>query len=165
MEYYKYSLMKKGKSICPEYGRRTYVLYIDNTTGDPLHSTVGKCDRTDNCGYHYTPKQYFTDNHISLDKDLTLVPRTRTVPNPQLNPSYIDAGIFKKSLQGYENNRLVQYLRRVVDDDKAIEDVIQRYFIGTSKHWDGATVFWQIDGCGRIHAGKIMQHDGITGGA
>jgi hypothetical protein len=162
MEYHQYGLAKKGKSICPECGRKTYVLYIDNHTGEPLHSTVGKCDRADNCGRHYTPKEYFTDNHIPFDKKEYTPRLLPAVSKPQLAPSYIDAGIFKKSLQGYEDNRLVQYLCGIVGDEAA-KGTIQRYCIGTSRHWNGATVFWQIDGCGRVHAGKIMQYDSRTG--
>jgi hypothetical protein len=47
--------------------------------------------------------------------------------------------------------------------DEATKEAVQRYFTGTSRQWDGATVFWQIDGCGRVHAGKIMQYDSKTG--
>jgi hypothetical protein len=47
--------------------------------------------------------------------------------------------------------------------EEATREAIKRYFIGTSKHWDGSTVFWQIDGCGVIRTGKIMQYDSQTG--
>jgi hypothetical protein len=153
MEYHKYSLAKKGKSICPKCERRTFVLYIDNTTGEPLHSTVGKCDRADNCGYHYSPKQYFTDNNISFDKNIAGAPRMKPTPKPQ--PSYIDTDVFKKSLQGYENNRLIQYLCGIVGDE-ATRQAIERYFIGTSKN--GGTVFWQIDVAGKIRTGKVIRY-------
>jgi hypothetical protein len=164
MEYHKYSLAKRGKSICPECKdrRKTFVLYINNNTGEPLHSTVGKCDRADNCGHHYTPKQYFQDNHISFDTVRNATPYRKPSPKPQPAPSYIDADVFKKSLQGYEDNRLVQYLCGTVGEEAA-KEAVQRYLIGTSKHWDGSTVFWQINGCGRVHAGKIMQYDSRTG--
>ena len=32
-----------------------------------LSERVGKCNRLDTCGYHYTPKQYFTDNPLKRD--------------------------------------------------------------------------------------------------
>jgi hypothetical protein len=162
MEYHKYQLSKKGKSVCPKCTHRTFVLYLDNTTGEPLHSTVGKCDRADNCAYHYTPKQYFQDNHISFDTAGNSVPYQKPIPKPQPVPSYINMDVFKKSLQGYEDNRLIQYLCRTIGDE-ATRQAIARYFIGTSKHWDSSTVFWQIDGCGKIRAGKIMQYDSHTG--
>ncbi|MDR1182665.1 MAG: PG0870-related protein, partial [Bacteroidales bacterium] len=111
MEYHKYSLAKKGKSICPECKRKTFVLYIDNYTGEPLHSTVGKCDRADNCGHHYTPKQYLTDNNISFDMEKDY---TRPIPKPQPKPSFIDTGLLKKTLNGYDENRFSQYLYKTV---------------------------------------------------
>jgi hypothetical protein len=154
---YKYQLAKKGKHVCPACERKAFVLYLNNTTGEPLHTTVGKCDRADNCGYHYTPKQYFTDNHISFDMKREYTPRP--IQKPQLQPSFIDTDVFRKSLQGYENNNLVQFLRGTVGDE-AIRQAIERYYIGTSKN--GGAVFWQIDGCGRIRTGKIIQY--ATGG-
>jgi hypothetical protein len=152
---YKYQFSKRGKAICPACERKTYVLYIDNTTGEPLHSTVGKCDRTVNCGHHYPPKQYFTDNHISFDTISNVVPYRKPTPKPQPRPSYIDADIFKKSLQEYENNALVQYLCKIVGD-KATRQTVESYYIGTSKN--GGTVFWQIDVAGKIRTGKVIQY-------
>ena len=35
--------------------------------------------------------------------------------------------------------------------------------IGTSKRWNGATIFWQIDNLLRVHAGKILQYVTKTG--
>jgi hypothetical protein len=155
MEYHKYQLSKKGKHHCPECMHKTFVLYIDNYTGDPLHSTVGKCDRADNCGYHYTPKQYFQDNHISFDTVRNATPYRKSLPKPQPAPSYVDVDIFKKSLQGYENNALVQYLCGIVGDE-AIRQAVGQYYIGTAKN--GGTVFWQIDVCGKIRTGKVIQY-------
>jgi len=159
MENFKYQLAKKGKKICPACERKSYVLYIDTMTGEPLHSTVGKCDRADNCGHHYTPKQYFTDNNMTFDKKEYSRPLLMT-PKPQ--PSYIDADVFKKSLKSYDQNNLITYLCSIVGDEAAGK-AIQRYFIGTSKHWEKSTVFWQIDATGKVRAGKIMQYDPLTG--
>ncbi|MDR3140799.1 MAG: DUF6371 domain-containing protein [Tannerellaceae bacterium] len=162
MEYHKYSLSKRGKHHCPACEHKTFVLYIDNSTGNPLHSIVGKCDRADNCGHHYPPKQYFQDNNIHFDTTRNFTPYRRPAPTPQLAPSYIDIDVFKRSLQGYGDNRLVKYLCSVVGVEAANE-AVHHYLIGTSKHWDGATLFWQIDCFGRVHTGKIMQYDSRTG--
>jgi len=158
----RYSLAKKGKWDCPQCGKKRCVLYIDNSTGKPLHPSVGKCDRLNSCMYHYTPKQYFSDNNISFDKNTTGTPYIKPAPKTQPPPSYIDADIFKMSLNKYEENRFIKYLHRVVGTEKA-RDAIRNYYIGTSSHWDGATVFWQIDQSGRVHAGKVMQYDDKTG--
>jgi hypothetical protein len=159
MEYHKYNLTKKGKSICPNCERKTFVLYIDET-GNPLNSTVGKCDRADNCGHHYTPKQYFTDSNISFDSKRKFTPHPQPTPKPQ--PSFIDTELLKKSLSNYEKNNFVQWLGGIVDEKQA-GGAIERYFIGTSKHWDGSTVFWQIDANQKIRTGKIMQYNPNTG--
>lgn len=37
------------------------------------------------------------------------------------------------------------------------------YRIGTSRKWGGSAVFWQVDCNGRVHTGKIMLYDAITG--
>ncbi len=162
MENHKYSLAKKGKSICPQCERRTFVLYIDSETSNSLHSTVGKCDRADNCGHHYSPKQYFADNNISFESKKEFAPRPQAKPIPKPAPSYIDTDIFKKSLQGYDDNNLIQYLCEVVGVE-ATNKAISRYSVGSSKHWDGSTVFWQIDIQGKVRTGKIMQYNSDTG--
>ena len=43
------------------------------------------------------------------------------------------------------------------------EKLISKYFIGTSKYWKGACVFWQIDIEGNIRTGKIMLYNLSTG--
>mgnify|MGYP006994823342 FL=1 len=60
-----YNLQKyngiSSRYTCPHCGRkRCFTLYVDEA-GDPLHESVGRCDHESSCGYHYTPKQYFTD--------------------------------------------------------------------------------------------------------
>jgi hypothetical protein len=56
----------KGKSTrhtCPACKTKyAFTLYLDGNTGQPIHPTVGKCNREIKCGYHYTPRQYF-DEH------------------------------------------------------------------------------------------------------
>lgn len=37
------------------------------------------------------------------------------------------------------------------------------HYIGSSKHWKGAVVFWYVDYQGRVRSGKIMQYDPETG--
>ncbi len=152
MKNYRYSLDKSSKKyICPRCKRKTFVLYIDNHTGSPLHSTVGKCDRADNCGHHYPPKQYFTDNRISFDSKREYVPRPRPTPKPR--PSFINIELFKKSLSSYEKNQFAQWLIGVVGEKQASE-AIGRYFVGTLLN--GGTCFWQIDLQGKIRTGKII---------
>lgn len=69
MEKFKYTLDKSSKKhICPICDKRTFVLYIDNETGNYIEG-FGKCDRSTNCNYHKYPakgKKAFNISFISL---------------------------------------------------------------------------------------------------
>lgn len=56
----------------------------------------------------------------------------------------------------------MNFLFDVFGTDLASE-LVSRYFIATSKHWKGATVFWQIDALGKVRTGKIMLYGSNTG--
>ena len=51
---------------CPncQHNSKTFVRYIDTETNQHIHDNVGRCNREDKCGYHFTPKQYFQKNGI-----------------------------------------------------------------------------------------------------
>ena len=65
---YRYQLERyRGRSTrytCPQCGRKyTFTRYIDTENYNIyISDNVGKCNHLDKCGYHYTPKRYFTDN-------------------------------------------------------------------------------------------------------
>jgi hypothetical protein len=71
----------------------------------------------------------------------------------------MDMGIVEKTLCQYENNNFVLWLRKRLGADAANE-AFRRYRVGTSKHWQGATTFPQIDMEGRVRGIKIMLYDG-----
>lgn len=161
MTEYRYQLAKRGKWVCPQCQHKTFVLYVD-AEGQPLDESVGKCDRADNCAYHYTPREYFADKGISYEQR----PKKPTIkPVIRIRPSYIDAEIFKASLRRYESNNFVAFLNGLFGGDPCdvVRQLITEYYIGTSSNWDGSTVFWQVDRYGHIHAGKIMLYDAATG--
>lgn len=68
---YRYSLDTTSKKfICPNCNEKRFVKYVDNFTNKFLHKDVGRCDREQSCGYHYSPKQYFNDNkHLIPESD------------------------------------------------------------------------------------------------
>jgi hypothetical protein len=70
--------------------------------------------------------------------------------------------LLTSSLTSYHNNHFISYLVKLFGTDKAAE-LAHRYYIGTSRHWPGATVFWQIDMQGTIRTGKIMLYSPDTG--
>lgn len=182
MSEYRYILEPyKGMNTryrCPgcQQKDKTFSLYIDRETGEALSPSVGRCNRESKCGYHYTPKQYFQDNRHYLQiptKSYTLQNATKSYTSkkvikdyPLLQPekpfSFIPFDTFKASLKGHETNHFATYLIKLFGVEVASQ-LVSRYFIGTSKHWNGATVFWQIDGKGKVRTGKIMLYNPETG--
>lgn len=157
----------KSRYHCPGCNSRqkTFALYIDAETGNPIADYVGRCNREDKCGYHYTPKQYFQDNNISSFDTKNSVSRfhaLRTRKQETAKTSFIEPSIFKASLKAYDQNNFVKFLCFRFGNDVA-KQLIEKYFIGTSKHWPGASIFWQIDEAGKIRTGKIMLYNPITG--
>ena len=149
---------------CPICQKRdkTFVRYIDTETGEHLHPSVGRCNRESNCGHHYTPKQYFQDNNIVFDTSQRKAYKPRLV-TLQLKPvSFIPVEVFKASLKAYETNHFVQFLINLFGVE-VVSQLVSSYFIATSKYWNGATVFWQIDTQGKVRTGKIMLYNPTTG--
>jgi uncharacterized protein DUF6371/zinc ribbon protein/uncharacterized protein DUF6965 len=168
MNTYRYILEPyKGMNTryhCPGCQKRekTFSRYIDTQTGKYIDTSVGRCNRESNCGYHYTPKQYFQDNNISFNTSLPKLyskPKAVTLQQPG---SFIPLELFKASLQSYESNHLIMYLIYLFGIEVA-RNLISRYFIATSKYWKGATVFWQIDISGKVRTGKIMLYNPTSG--
>ena len=151
-----------SRHLCPSCGKKELTFYIDTETGEPLNPNVGKCNREINCGYHYTPKQYFIDNNIFAETSSLVATRTPPVKAEQKEISYVAFDILKATLKNYDNNNFIKFLISKFGESITIE-LIQKYFIGTSKHWNGATVFYQRDIEGKIRAGKIMLYDAKTG--
>lgn len=63
--------------------------------------------------------------------------------------------------KAYINNNFIVFLARMFGWETALQ-AAEHYNIGTSKHWHGATVFWQVDTKGRVRTGKIMLYDKQT---
>ena len=154
----------KTRFRCPSCQQRdkTFSLYIDTETGEHIHPSVGRCNRESNCGHHYTPKQYFRDNNISFDTPQPKAYKPRQVTPPPKPVSFIPVEVFKASLKSHETNHFVQFLIKLLGVEVASQ-LVSRYFIATSKHWNGATVFWQIDIQGKVRTGKIMLYSPTTG--
>jgi hypothetical protein len=150
---------------CPgcQHRDKTFSVYIDAETGGQIHPEVGRCNREVNCGYHYTPKEFFEDTGSKGSFWSDTRARAKTETAPIVKPiSMIPVEVFKGSLKGYNANNFVQYLTTLFGDEVA-SGLIGRYFIGSSKHWPGSTVFWQVDTRGKIRTGKIMLYNPDTG--
>ncbi|MBL4586008.1 MAG: hypothetical protein JKX84_02975 [Flavobacteriales bacterium] len=148
---------------CPQCKQKNrFSRYVVADTGEHVSPSVGRCDRESKCGHHYTPKQYFQDNGIAIDTTRPKAYRPKAAAPPQKPVSFIPVEVFKASLKGHGANHFVKFLIGLLGAE-VTSDAISRYFIASSKIWDGATVFWQIDGQGKIRTGKIMLYNPTTG--
>jgi hypothetical protein len=146
---------------CPSCGKPSqFARYINTETGEHLSPTVGKCNRVNNCGHHETPKQYFESNGITVKppqrKQATVI---KKIPASFIKPEDFKASL---NLKAYELNYFVTFLNNHFGTNIAGQ-LVSKYFIGTSKHWEGANIFWQIDTQGQVRTGKIMLYSPTTG--
>jgi Domain of unknown function (DUF6371) len=108
------------------------------------------------CGQNFFPVKEKENNSFSF------VERIKTKPTQEKPISFIDFNVFQKSLDRYESNNFISFLKTAFKSS-LVEEAITKYKIGTSKHWNGATVFWQIDPLGNVRTGKIMLYDKLRG--
>lgn len=147
---YKYEFEKGSKKHhCPKCGKKTFVRYVDNETGEYLPLEFGRCDRENKCGYLATPKGEFINTY-----------EVKYIPPPPT--SYHPLELVKQSGRNFKQNNFIQFLKTLFNEDE-VKDAILKYLIGTSKLWNGATVFWQIDNRQNVRHGKIMLYNTSTG--
>jgi hypothetical protein len=151
---------------CPACNHRnkTFTRYIDTGTGEQLAPHVGRCNREESCGYHFTPGQYLkeTGSHsLAINSRMFTKRKQRPKPVPEIT-YYIHPDYVNDSFVNYQQNNFVQYLDSRFGFDVA-DELLGRYRIGTSSHWHGATIFWQLDTHGNVRTGKIMLYDKQTG--
>lgn len=155
----------KGKTTrhtCPECGKKeSFTLYLNGNTNEPIHRTVGKCNRESKCGYHYTPKQFFQDNpssfvetrHAPSDISFPLVSKQPTKPIGTIPFSYVERSA------SYQSN-FVRFLCEFLTTEQ-INSIGEKYALGATKNKE--IIYWQIDIKGKVRTGKIMQYDPLTG--
>lgn len=111
------------------------------------------------CGEKYLPElpkvEQWGKPQLKAYKPQIVAPQTKPV-------SFITVEILKASLKAHQTNHFVSFLIHLFGAEVASQ-LVSRYFIATSSHWNGATVFWQIDTRGKVRTGKIMLYNPITG--
>ena len=151
----------KSRFVCPgcNHSRRTFKRYIDTQTQTYLADHVGKCDRVDSCGYHYTPRAYFADNAGQFQGYPTTMNHE---PPPMNNFDTLPGHLVADTAKAYHRNNFIAFLTRCFDEATALR-LAARYKIGTSKRWPGATIFWQLDINDKLRTGKIMLYNPADG--
>jgi predicted RNA-binding Zn-ribbon protein involved in translation (DUF1610 family) len=147
---YQNTLDKSSKKfVCPNCGKRSFVRFVENETGKYLAENYGRCDRESECRYYSHPVN--EKKHFSTFKIPEVVPT-----------SYINSKLMSQTEIDYNQNNFVSFLLKYFDA-KQVGKVLEFYHIGTSKHWEGANIFWQIDNRNRVRTGKIMLYNEVTG--
>ncbi len=143
-------ILEKGskKHVCVSCGKRSAVRYIDLETNEYLPSKYSRCDREMKCGYWVRPEG---DNLIN----------SSFVPTPPKASTLLPIHYVNITLKKYNQNSFVTYLKTILKPDE-VNNIIQKYRIGTYFR-TGAVIFWQIDLNEKVHYGKIMSYDEVTG--
>lgn len=147
MKQYKYYLDKCSKKfICPKCQKKTFVKYFDIETKGYLSDEYGRCDRETKCRYHNSPKGLICDSYEVKE----------------VSQSYHDFKLVKLCCRNYQSNNFIKFLVTIFSIDE-VREVASKYLIGTSKFWEGATIFWQIDDEQKVRHGKVMLFNQNTG--
>ena len=142
--------------------------YIDTEGMIAFPAYVGRCNHEHRCGYHYTPRDYFHDHPEAkaelLAKDAAPIPRPCHSARQHLaaEPYYFSMELVAQTEGHYQRNNLYLFLEERLGTEAALQ-LTKKYHAGTSRYWDGATVFWQVDAAQRARTGKIMYYDVVTG--
>lgn len=156
---YRYSLDRSSrKFICPECGKKRFVRYVDQETGSYLPDQFGRCDREINCRYHLPPTSHYQAHQQTSNQQVNHASK-RQDPIPG---SRLPVSIVNSSLKRYNENHLVIFLECVFGLSTTRE-LVEKFRIGTSKHWPGATIFWQIDASNQVRSGKIILYNPNNG--
>lgn len=168
MKDFRYFLQPYRKSsdrhVCPSCGHKgEFTFYIDRETGQPLHPSVGKCNREEKCGYHYRPADFFRDHPNERPKEDWKPAHEK--PQPEMKVTYLPTSFLTQD-QWRTRNNLFIFLSKEFGKDEATR-VFDAYRVGTSKHWRNdnglAVSFPQIDEKGRLCQMKIMAYNPTTG--
>ncbi|MBO7557330.1 MAG: hypothetical protein J6T52_02440 [Bacteroidaceae bacterium] len=152
---YKFHLQKyrsrADRHICPSCGQREFTYYVDENE-QPLSEECGKCNRVNNCGYHYTPKMYFADHPDHKPQQSIYKP----VPKPIAPPKPLCTIPFEYVVKSaFLDNTFIEYLAMIAEPD-ALQYACNQFIIGTTK--SRSIIFWQIDIKGRCRTGKIIPY-------
>ena len=155
---------REWNTTCPDCGRKgKFSPYIDTVTMQPVDdSQCGRCNRLSNCGYHLPPREIKTHPNPPYEGG-NLVPRCQQSPSIE---GGVGEGLFysrmHRAMQQSQpwGHHLGTWLRTKFQREQ-VDAALKRYHVGGTP--DGATLWWQIDEQGRVHTGKAMQYNPLTG--
>ena len=143
-----------SRHTCPKCGRkRCFTYYIDTETGKPLDPSCGKCDHLNSCGYHLPPREFLKGDHAAERRSTGHTEEERRREGPVRLTMHLP-GNMPQLCMG-EETLLHSWLLKWFPVE-TVRRVCRLYWLG---QWhDHRVVFWQIDGKGTVHDGKIMDY-------
>ncbi len=160
---YRYHLDRSSKKFkCPQCGSKSFVLYIDAETKEYLPENVGRCDRENNCGYHYTAGNFFKDNQYGHQP---FINKAYYKPEPVLPVDYMPLDLVEATIKnnGFMKSNFAAFMLHNFGIT-APASALLKYFVGRSKVDNGTgCIFWRIDIEHRVRTGKIMSYNPDTG--
>ena len=155
---------REWNTTCPSCGRRgKFSPYIDTATMRPVDDRqCGRCNRLSNCGYHLPPRMLASPNPLPkrglAESAMSAAPSLRGRAGGE-------AAFYEKMRRACEQSQpwgshLVTWLRTRFPREQ-VAAALKRYRVGGTP--DGTTLWWQIDEQGRVHTGKAMQYNPLTG--
>lgn len=161
--------LEKGsrKHRCPQCGRKSFVRYIDKTTGEYLPEQYGRCDHEQSCGYHLNPLK---DGHYKRNGNAPApvrLPRRLQAPpkqQPTAAPVAIPDEVYRPFGAAGNSSVFARNLRYNVPfpfPDTDISKVVRLYRLGavSGGYMAGAVCFPYIDTHGDIRTVQVMQYD------
>jgi hypothetical protein len=149
----------KNRFTCPSCGKhKEFSRYIDVEAGEEMADHVGKCNRADKCGYHFTPKQYFESHGVKTYSGGSFKPKARCFKEMFTIP----LDLMEDSLCEYNKNNFALMLKNLFGEEEAVKLIVNYACLGTSTRYPGAVIFWQLDVLGRVRTGKIINYDVST---
>lgn len=92
-----------------------------------------------------------------------IISQRKYTPPPKPVTSYIPTKEMETAFsRSWGSNNFVKYLSTVFNSVSAGR-IADMYKLSTSKLWDGANIFWQIDSAGSVRTGHIMLYNPTTG--
>lgn len=143
---------------CPLCGKqRELSPYVDRETGELFSDLTGRCNRELHCGYHYKPADYFRDNGIQQERNISAQSGPAEKKIDVIPSKYIALSAAHATKSNFFKFFVSLFSESVANA------VFAKYMVGTSNHWKGATLFPQIDFNGNFRQCKIILYNPETG--
>lgn len=142
---------QSSRHECPKcHDKKSFTYYLGDD-GEPISPICGKCDHENNCGYHYTPKQFYNDNPNQRPKMTNNFKQTIQAQAPK--PPCSIPFRYVKRMASYQS-AFCRFLYGLFGAD-ILAYLMALYAMGAT---DRKIIFWQIDISGKVRTGKIMAY-------